>query len=412
MGNEPLTLQRPHCIAIHQCIGGNPRTRGDPSQIDTFGQPQPHQQRLMRPVARGERFLALDPVPVARQRRQPVFGLLAPEGRQLPTPPMRAGANTYIVAVAPIGQVVAALLAGAGMVRNLIGGNPRRCGLRAGLFEQVGAVIRINLGQLALRHQRGKARPRFDRQLIQRQMPRPERKRAGKLGFPVGKRLARPGIDQVEAHPPEMALRGIERGQPLGHVMRAPQKMERLIVQRLQPQRHAVHAGPRNIGKARRLDRGGVGLQRDLGIGLHLPVPPGRVDDRGHGFGGHQRRRAAAEKDRSQRPSAGQRRLMRQIGEQSVAPLLLVHAFADMAVEIAIRALRYAEGPVHIKRKRRRGSVCRRRRYRMVKVQGVSQNTAATSCANASARWLIACLASGSISPKVMSWPSGWNIAS
>ena len=39
---------------------------------------------------------------------------------------------------------------------------------------------------------------------------------------------------------------------------------------------------------------------------------------------------------------------MRKIAEQRRAPRLLIHTGADVAVEVAIRAFRLAEGPVHV----------------------------------------------------------------
>ena len=79
--------------------------------------------------------------------------------------------------------------------------------------------------------------------------------RAIKLRPPVGQRLARPGVDQVKADPLERPLRGVQRSQPLGDVMRAPQKSERPLIQRLQAERHPVHPGAGQIMKIRRLDR-------------------------------------------------------------------------------------------------------------------------------------------------------------
>ncbi len=67
--------------------------------------------------------------------------------------------------------------------------------------------------------------------------------------------------------------------------------------------------------------------------------------DRG---GRHQRGRAAAEEDRSDPPPRQRLRLIGQVGEQRVLPRRLVHACADMAVEVAIGAFRDAERPMDI----------------------------------------------------------------
>jgi hypothetical protein len=49
--------------------------------------------------------------------------------------------------------------------------------------------------------------------------------------------------------------------------MRAAEEAQRVVVQRLQPERDAIDSRRREIGEARRLDRGGIGLQRDLDRG-------------------------------------------------------------------------------------------------------------------------------------------------
>ena len=44
---------------------------------------------------------------------------------------------------------------------------------------------------------------------------------------------------------------------------------------------------------------------------------------------------------------------VREVGKQSIAPFVMIHAVADMAVEVAIWAFRYAERPMDVERKRR-----------------------------------------------------------
>src|SRR5206468_5757736 len=99
------------------------------------------------------------------------------------------------------------------------------------------------------------------------------------------------------------------------------------------------------------------------------------------------RRSSAAEEDGGQRAARQKPCLMREIGEQGVAPVILIDARADVAVEIAIGAFADAKRPVNVER------------------EGLAAHSlsAATSLRNASARWLIACLSSGSSSPKVWS---------
>ena len=54
------------------------------------------------------------------------LGFGGESGRVERQPPMRAGADSRIVAHAPVDQVVPRFVAGAGVIRNLIGGQPGR----------------------------------------------------------------------------------------------------------------------------------------------------------------------------------------------------------------------------------------------------------------------------------------------
>ena len=130
---------------------------------------------------------------------------------------------------------------------------------------------------------------------------------------------------------------------------------------------------------------------------------------------------------------------MGEIGEQGVAPGGLVDIIADVAVEVAIRAFGDAERPVDVEGEVRlrfqipfvrsvvegpwRGRVStsldtngigwRRACLDFARHQRIHFSpSAASSNLNASARWLMACLACGSISPNVWSIPAATNIGS
>ena len=78
---------------------------------------------------------------------------------------------------------------------------------------------------------------------------------------------------------------------------------------------------------------------------------------------------------------------MGDVREQRLSPLALIDRRADMAVEIAIGTFADAEWPVNVERER-------------LAAQSFS---APSNLRNASARWLIWCLRSGSSSPNVWS---------
>ena len=226
----------------------------------------------------------------------------------------------------------------------------------------------------------------------------PETDGSNEFGLPRRRYLVWSRVDQVDVYPGKFGLSDIECSKTFRHRMRPTQKGESGIIQRLKPQRHTVDASRRQIGKPRRLDRRRVGLKRDFNIVREPPMLFGRLDKRCNCGGRHQRRRAATAENRGQRSTAGQRCLVRHVGKQRRQPSLLIDSVAHMAVEIAIRAFGNAERPVDVEGEG--GGHCRR------------QNTAATSLAKASARWLIACLSAGSSSAKLCSRPSGTNTGS
>src|SRR3546814_8756681 len=77
------------------------------------------------------------------------------------------------------------------------------------------------------------------------------------------------------------------------------EEAERVVVQRLKTERHAVDARRSQIGEAGGFDGGGIGLQCDLDVRCEAPVPLRCFDQTGDGFRRHERGRAAAEEDRA-----------------------------------------------------------------------------------------------------------------
>src|SRR5690606_3977969 len=75
---------------------------------------------------------------------------------------------------------------------------------------------------------------------------------------------------------------------------------------------------------------------------------PDPLEQRRRGFWSHKRGRAAAEEDTRDLPPG--RRLGRvvELGEQGPPPARVIDRRADMAVEVAIGALRQEEGPVNV----------------------------------------------------------------
>ena len=152
-----------------------------------------------------------------------------------------------------------------------------------------------------------------------------------------------------------MFLRDFQRRQSFGCRMGAAEEAERLIVKALQAERQAVHPGRSKVGEPRRLDRVGIGFEGDLDVLGRAPMLTDRFDQGRHGRGLHQRRSPAAEKDRGQLSAGKEPCLVRKVGEQSLAPRVLIDLRPNMAVEIAIGAFGNAKRPMDVEGERFRG---------------------------------------------------------
>ena len=189
----------------------------------------------------------------------------------------------------------------------------------------------------------------LDGQLIERQMLGGFRDRELQLVRPHRGRLLGAGVDQVERIAVERAARDRDRIERLARAVQPAQRFQRGIVERLHAERDAVDAGRAIAGKARGLDTGRVGLERDFGIGGNVPVLADRIENGADGLRLHQRRRAAAEEDRGDLAAGRARRGRFDFAREGAGKALFVdRGMADMAVEVAIRAFRQAERPVHV----------------------------------------------------------------
>jgi hypothetical protein len=204
------------------------------------------------------------------------------------------------------------------------------------------------------------------------------------------------GIDQIERNPVECLLRQRQRLFGFGEIVQAAEKFEIGIVERLQPERDAVHPGGMVIGETGGIGAGRIGFQRDLDVVRPRPQPFGLFKN----FSGrrpiHQAWRAAAEKNRLYHRAfvALQRGDMGHFGEDCVAPAGFVDGRTNVGIEIAIRAFGRAERPVN------------------VEAEAGHASTAAANFLKAFARWLMECFSWGSISPNVSVMPSATKIGS
>ena len=131
--------------------------------------------------------------------------------------------------------------------------------------------------------------------------------------------------------------------------MQPAQDLEIGIVHGLHAEGHAVDAGRTVALETLRLDAGRIGLKRDLGPRCDTPVAGDGLENRLDRLRLHQRRGAAAEEDRRHNAPRRKGSAMGQLLAKGRDKARLVDGGRpDVAVEIAIGALRQAEGPVDI----------------------------------------------------------------
>ena len=230
------------------------------------------------------------------------------------------------------------------------------------------------------------------------------------LASPGVRRLARPGVDQVEGEAGKGRPRDLDRPERLGHVVQPAEEFEVAIIERLDPERDAVDAcravAPEPLG----LDRGGVRLQRHLGVGRDRPVGRDGIEDARHGRRLHQRWRAPADEDAGHRARSGPVAHRRDFALEGGGEAMLVGRLVpDMGVEVAIGALGRAEGPVQIDAETRIGGDHSAPSLALAKVAKARARCDRPRSPRPASQ---ACFSLDGISPNVMSKPSGWNTGS
>ena len=163
------------------CSTGEPGAGGETGGIDPFGQAQAHQQGFAGACRRVQDFLRGAAVAGGFHPGGPgLRRAVAAGGDQLVAQShaaMGAGADADVVAVAPVGEVVPAFAAGAGVVGDLVALQP---GIRRHVpgegVECCGVVV-LRQGQFAAAVPALEHRAGFDGELVQREMVAAEAQR-------------------------------------------------------------------------------------------------------------------------------------------------------------------------------------------------------------------------------------------
>ena len=172
------------------CRAARPRrrssARAERRQIDAFAQPQAHQQRLDAAARAGASAVSSAmPWPLRASAASQFSGFRWRWVARAAAPAVRAGADAGIGAVAPVSEIVAALLAGPGVVGDFVGG---QAGGRRSSPGSARRARRRRPGSAGtsspLRGHRGEARAGLDGQLVEREVAGAEGERAAELGPP------------------------------------------------------------------------------------------------------------------------------------------------------------------------------------------------------------------------------------
>ena len=190
-------------------------------RIDSFGEAEAHDEGFTCGFERSERLFFDQAVAVAGDGGEEVLGFLVADGAQARSSAMCAGADPGVIAIAPVGEIVARFGARVRVIGDFVSGNSGFRGALLGQFEQGRRRVGIERFEGVLCDHRGEAGAGFDRQLIKREMLGAVADGAGKIGVPASHIVARQRVNQVEADAFYGVLRGFECPLSLGGAVRA-----------------------------------------------------------------------------------------------------------------------------------------------------------------------------------------------
>ena len=196
-------------------------------------------------------------------------------------PAMRARPDADVILIPPIDQIMAAGSPRPGVVGDFVGGQAGGREPRLGELEHRRRLVLGRQGEGAARMVGEEARAALDGELIERQVLAGQRQRPLELGRPGLRGLAGPGIDQVEGIAREMpARRGDAPRAPRRRNARGRGSAATPASSACTPSDTRLTPASAQRGEAAGLDRGRVGLERDLDVGRACPTAPSRARSR------------------------------------------------------------------------------------------------------------------------------------
>jgi hypothetical protein len=134
----------------------------------------------------------------------------------------------------------------------------------------------------------------------------------------------------------------------------AAELLEHSLVEALDADGEAVHAGVTESAKAASLHRARICLQRDFRARLYRDAGANAREQRVDGLRGEQARRPATDENAGEPPAPHRWQQLFQVGEQALDVLVFRQgAGALVRVEVAIRTLAHAPRDMDVKRERR-----------------------------------------------------------
>ena len=246
-------------------------------------------------------------------------------------------------------------VAGAGEARDLVPVVARTTEHRDGALGHVGFVI-VGNGNETVGGAPGVERGAgFVGERVRRDVRGGEGDRGVEVRIPLGERFARDGVDEVQAHVVDAGgAGGLDRHHGVGGGVVAAEGAEVVRRERLCADREAVDARGAVAGEPGDVDRAGIRLEGDLGVGLQREAAGDGVEERGDRRRREERRRAATDVDRlrgSAREVAGGG-MKGELCEQRRRAVLLRGLARCLDVEVAVRADVPAVRHVDIERER------------------------------------------------------------